>query len=113
MQLTIKWQIYPTKDQQEVLWDLADICRRVYNLALFERQYVYEQYGARIRYTDQQNALPLFKQVFPELKQVYSKTLQMVLRRLDNNFKSFFALRREGNASARPPRYRSSQFFFT
>ncbi|MFX0064388.1 MAG: helix-turn-helix domain-containing protein [Candidatus Hermodarchaeota archaeon] len=37
MQLTIKQQIYPTKDQQEVLWDLADICRRVYNLALFER----------------------------------------------------------------------------
>ncbi|MFX0063046.1 MAG: RNA-guided endonuclease InsQ/TnpB family protein [Candidatus Hermodarchaeota archaeon] len=113
MQLTIKRQIYPTKDQQEVLWDLADICRRVYNLALFERQYVYEQYGARIRYTDQQNALPLLKQVFPEFKQVYSKTLQMVLRRLDNNFKSFFALRRERDSSARPPRYRASHFFFT
>jgi putative transposase len=113
VQLTIKWQIYPTKAQQEVLWDLAAICRRVYNLALFERQYVYEQYGARLSYTDQQNALPLLKHVFPECKQVYSKTLQMVLRRLDNNFKSFFALRREGDPTARPPRYRASQFFFT
>ena len=120
MILTYKSRIFPTKEQEQILWDLSEKCRLLYNFALFERKIIWEQEkhfprGQRefISYTDQQNALPQLKERYPEYKWVYSKVLQMTLRNLDADFKSFFALWRKGDKQARPPNYKRKSLFMT
>ena len=43
MILSYKTRIYPTEDQEQVLWDLAEQCRLLYNFALTERKVIWEQ----------------------------------------------------------------------
>ncbi|MFW9990696.1 MAG: RNA-guided endonuclease InsQ/TnpB family protein [Candidatus Odinarchaeota archaeon] len=120
MLLTCKIRIFPTKNQECVLWDLSERCRLLYNFALMERNIIWQQekdfppdQREFITYQDQQNGLPELKRRFPEYKQVYSKVLQMVLKTLDANFKSFVALWKKSDSTARVPRYRGKVYFFT
>lgn len=53
------------------------------------------------------------KENYPEYKWVYSKVLQTTLKKLDSNYKSFFALWKKGDKDARPPRFRGKKRFTT
>ena len=113
MHLTARVKIYPTEDQLKVLWELSDRCCSLYNLALAERKDAWKNERKSIKYIDQQNKLPEFKKNNPEYKGVYSKTLQGILKKLDANYKSFFALRKNGDSKARTPNFRSRKYFQT
>lgn len=110
MRLTRKIRIYPSLEQEKVLWDLSAQCRRLYNLGLAERKDVYLK-GKKINYQVQQNELILTKQVYPEFRMVYSKVLQMTLNQLDSDYRSFFALRRNGVFTAMPPHFKNKHGF--
>ena len=92
MQLAKKIQIYPTEEQIDVLWQLSEKCRVVYNLALADRQDAYENENRYVKYAEQQNKLPDFKKRNPEYNQVYSKTLQGILKKLDGSYRSFLVM---------------------
>jgi len=111
MHLTAKVKIYPTEDQLKVLWELSDKCCSLYNLALAERKDAWKNESNSIKYVDQQNKLPEFKKNNPEYKVVYSKVLQGILKKLDANYKSFFALCKNGDTTARPPNFKSHKYF--
>ncbi len=111
MILTYKTRIYPTKAQVKVLGELAEKCRLLYNFALAERKFLYETYNLHVSYQEQQNALPKLKERYPEYTWVYSKVLQMTLRTLAADFKSFFGLWEKGDKTARPPRYKQKSSF--
>lgn len=126
MQLTHKIRINPTPDQEVVLWHLSGQCRLIYNFALAERIEAWERNNLYsylqvfpwskpewVGYVAQQNDLPRIKKKYPRYKSVYSKVLQMVLRTLDADFRSFFALRRNGDHDAMPPRYKGKKYFTT
>ena len=113
MQLTEKIKIHPTEEQVDVLWTTSNLCRLTYNFALTERQEAWKNENRRIRYVEQQNKLPEIKEKFPQYKMVYSKVLQGVLKKLDANYKSFFALRKNGDTGARLPKHRGKNYFFT
>ncbi|MGV9204553.1 MAG: RNA-guided endonuclease InsQ/TnpB family protein [Promethearchaeia archaeon] len=51
------------------------------------------------------------KREYPEYTWVYSKVLQMTLRKLDASYKSFFALWKNGDKQARPPKYKGKGYF--
>jgi hypothetical protein len=55
MQLTSKIRIYPTAEQEGVLWTLSEQCRLIYNFALSDRKMEYETTGKTIPYVEQQN----------------------------------------------------------
>ena len=117
---TYKIQVYPTEQQQKVLWVLSEKCRLLYNLALAERKKNWNENKALfskerkyVLYIDQQNQLPALKKKHPEYGWVYSKVLQMTLKKLDTAYKSFFSLIKNGNNTARPPRFRGKDYFFT
>lgn len=112
MQLTQKIRIPPTPEQEDVLWKLSERCRLLYNLALAERIEAWKR-GKRVGYCKQQNDLPKIKRKYPEYGWVYSKVLQMVLRQLDADYRSFFALWRNGHKEARPPRFKGRGYFVT
>lgn len=112
MQLTQPIKIVPTKEQEKVLWDLSEKCRLTYNFALAERKEAFKN-GKKVGYVKQQNDLPAIKDKYPEYKQVYSKVLQYTLRILNADYKSFFALRKNGDQKAKPPRFKGKDHFTT
>jgi len=113
MQLTQQIRIQPTPEQKQVLWDLSEKCRLIYNFALNERKETFKTENRSVSYIDQQNQLPTIKNEYPEYKWVYSKVLQYTLRTLDADFKSFFKLWKNGWKEARPPKYKGKRYFTT
>jgi len=120
MYLTQKIRIFPSQEQEKVLWDLSEKCRLIYNFGLKERLTIWNRNKAKpkekqhkITYSDQQNKLPILKEKYPEYKWVYSKVLQMVLRKLDESYKSFFAKWNYGDKTARPPKFKGKKHFTT
>jgi putative transposase len=110
MQLTQKIRIFPTPEQEETLCKLSERCRLLYNFALAERIEAWKD-GKRVGYRKQQNDLPEIRRRYPEYGWVYSKVLQMVLRQLDADYKSFYALRTNDHKEARPPRFKGRGHF--
>jgi putative transposase len=110
MQLTQKIRIFPTPEQEQVLWTLSEKCRLIYNFALAERINAWKN-GLKINYTKQQNDLPSIKEKYPEYKWVYSKVLQMTLKTLDADYKSFYSLWKKGDKKARPPKFKGRKHF--
>lgn len=113
MQLTRKIRIYPTAEQEAVLWELSEINRKLYNRALNERREAYAAGVTGVNYIKQQNDLPGLKQEWPELRFVNAKVLQMTLKTLDANYKSFFELRKNGDEDANPPGFKGRHYFTT
>ncbi|MFB0545230.1 MAG: helix-turn-helix domain-containing protein [Asgard group archaeon] len=111
MQLTQKIRIFPSEEQDEALQDLSEKCRLIYSFALAERIEAWKKNRKTVNYTKQQNDLPKIKRKYPEYGWVYTKVLQMVLRRLDGDYKSSFALKRKGNKRAKPPRFKGRKHF--
>lgn len=89
----LRFRLDPTKEQEQKLFHTFYLCRKLYNQALEERVAYYREKGISIRYTDQQNHLPAWKQEHPEYKEVHSQVLQNVLQRLDQAFVNFFEKR--------------------
>ncbi|MFX1518814.1 MAG: RNA-guided endonuclease InsQ/TnpB family protein [Promethearchaeota archaeon] len=113
MKLTQKIRIFPTQEQEEMLWKLSEKCRLIYNFALAERRHAYRHGIKGVNYRKQQNDLPMIKKQYPGYRLVYSKVLQYVLRTLAADYESFFALRKHGHVDARPPRFKGKQYFTT
>ncbi len=66
-----------------------------------------------VKYAEQQNKLPDFKKRNPEYNQVYSKTLQGILKKLDGSYRSFFGHVKNGNVKARPPNFKGRNYLMT
>ena len=113
MKLIQKIRIFPTKEQEEILWILSDKCRLIYNFALSERINEWKNKGEYDSYFKQQNDLPKLKVKYPEYKWVYSKVLQYILRTLDADYRSFFALLKKGDKDANPPKFKGKKYFTT
>ncbi|GAG73713.1 unnamed protein product, partial [marine sediment metagenome] len=113
MQLTQQIRIKPTTAQEVVLNTLSEKCRLIYNFALKERKEAFKNKLKGINYIKQQNDLPEIKKKFPEYNYVYSKVLQHTLRILDDNFKSFFSLWKNGDKKAKPPKFKGKKYFTT
>jgi putative transposase len=118
MLLTNKVRIWPTAER--VLWDLSEKCRLLYNFSLQERkqdwavQYEKEKKERLyMTYQQQSKSLPDIKRTYPEYRWVYSKVFQQVVKKLDENFRSFLSQLKKGDINARPPRFKGKHFFFT
>lgn len=120
--LANKVRIYPTDEQQDVLWACAHRCRLVYNFALGERKKNWEKIKdlskkekkkRKIKYGQQSARLKIEKEKHPEHKITHSKVLQNVLRTLRDDFESFFQKRIHGDDTAMPPGFKGKDHFYT
>ena len=87
---TYKYRLYPTQSQQSILEKHLSLCRWLYNHFLTERRDTFQKDRTRISCYGQIKKIPVLKQEKSELKDVYSQTLQDVVRRLDKTFQNFF-----------------------
>ncbi len=94
MQLTYRFRLYLSRNQERKMIATLDQCRWIYNHFL-ER--LNRKDGGKIpRRYELQATLPKLKEERPELKLIYSKALQMVLHQLYSNVSILTALKRNG-----------------
>ncbi|HXG07298.1 MAG TPA: transposase [Nitrososphaera sp.] len=82
---TYKFRLYPTQQQERVMNDTIETCRRLYNDSLGERSHDWD-----VGFWEQKQLLTLRKQDNKYYKQVHSQVLQDVLLRLDKAYQAFF-----------------------
>jgi len=95
MQLTYKFRLYPTRNQEAKLLTNLELCRWIYNYFLSQWQ---KQKKIPSKY-ELQAQLPKLKSEKPELLNVHSKVLQMVLYQLYSNLKALAKLKKKRKKS--------------
>jgi putative transposase len=94
-----RYRIYPSKTVQQKLFEHLELCRQLYNH--FLRQLNRKENGKTPRRYELQATLPKLKRERPELKQVHSKVLQMVLHQLYSNLRALAELKKNGRKVGR------------
>ena len=97
-----RYRLFPTKSQVSVLERQLELCRQVYNDTLAYRKNAYESEGKSISKYETHNLLPKWKKDKPELKEVFSQTLQNTQERVDLAFKAFFRRVKAGEEPGYP-----------
>ena len=102
-----KYQIYPNKAEQQKLNKTLDLCRFTYNQLLdgLNKQ-------DKINRGQIQHKIVELKQEFPELQEVYSKTLQYECYRLFSNLRALSQLKKNGRKVGRL-RFKGRDWFKT
>ncbi len=110
MRKMFKYRLYPNKQQQRLLEQQLEECRRLYNDLLAARRDAWEQRQESLRPYDQQAMLPLLKAARPLVATVQSQVLQNVAVRIDLAFQAFFRRVRTGGTNEKPgyPRFRGT-----
>jgi len=102
-----QFRLYPNKEQEEKLTKTFDLCRFTYNKLL--EQLNKEE---KINRSEIQHSIIGLKEKYPELNNVYSKTLQYECYRLFSNLKSLSKLKKKGNKVGRL-RFKGKKWFKT
>ena len=102
---TVTFRLYPNKSQEAKMHYWRRLHKDLFNACLTERKTNYQREGRSINYYDQQNALPRFKENFPDYKELGSQALQATVKRVDYGFGRFF------QGLGKYPRLKSSRFY--
>ena len=88
---TFKYELFPTETQKVLIEQHFGACRFVYNWGLEQKIKAYEA-NRKISCFDLIRELTILKrkEEYYWLKEVYSQSLQMSIRNLDNAFTTFF-----------------------
>ena len=111
MILTRKIQIYPDAIAREKLWKVSYLCKEVANACIEQRRD--KKSWGKVGKFSQKKELPELKKVYPEFKMPASQVLQNAVFSVDRSYQMFFTKRASGDMDARPPKFRSYQYFFT
>jgi len=109
---TFKYAATPaSKAVATAAWEAIQTCREVYNHALTQ-EYRPHPKNSKPSYTSMQNKLPAWKKRWPKWSDVYSKTLQMAVRRIKQSESVLESLQEKGYDVGRlkwkaPEEYRS------
>jgi len=95
MLISYKFRIYPSKTAEAKLNEQLELCRWLYNKLLEEVNKARKE-GRKVTRKDTQALIVKLKQEKPELKNVYSKVLQMVNYQLWSNIKALNELKKKG-----------------
>lgn len=100
-----KFRLYPNKLQEKSLFNQLNLCRFTYNQLL-------EELSRNKSKKHIQHYIVDLKEKYPELKQVYSKTLQYECYRLFSNIKGLSQSKKRGNRIGRL-RFKGRDWFKT
>ena len=99
---TYKYRLYPTKPQEQRLFQVLAVCRHWHNMCLEERKLAYELEGRTVSKNEQIIRSRQYRQTFPQAKVVFSQTLQQVAINLDKAFQAFFRRIKAGETPGYP-----------
>ena len=107
MTISYKFRMYPNKPVRERLDFALDVCRQTYNNLLEEMNN-----QVKINRGEIQHKIVTLKETRPELKEVYSKTLQYECYRLFSNLSALRELKKHGKKVGRL-RFKGRDWFKT
>ncbi|WP_230967709.1 RNA-guided endonuclease InsQ/TnpB family protein [Nostoc sp. WHI] len=84
------FRLYPNKQIEQSLRYHRKLHKDLYNAAVNNRFYQYQNFNHSVNYIEQQNCLPAFKEVWIEYKEINSQALQATLKRVDFAFERWF-----------------------
>lgn len=99
---TFKYRLYPTKAQEQRLFQVLDVCRAWYNMCLEERKLAWELEGRRVTKSQQEKTAIRYRRTFPQAQIVFSQTMQSVCDDLDKAFAAFFRRVKAGQTPGYP-----------
>ena len=105
--IAYKYRIYPNGKEEQKLNKALDLCRFTYNKLLEELQK-----QDKINRNKIQHQIVELKQEYPELQEVYSKTLQYECYRLFSNLRALSQLKKNGKKVGRL-RFKGRDWFKT
>ncbi|WP_337861105.1 transposase [Ferroplasma sp.] len=85
-----KFRLYLSAEQENIINNQLELCRVFYNSLLLQRIYAHMSKKKYVNYYYQHNELPELKDTFKEYKNIYSQSLQNVVKRVDKAFDNFF-----------------------
>ena len=105
MFITYKFRLYPSKNQERLLTQTLETCRRWYNVCLAERKEAWENEKRSVGKFEQLAKVKTYRKENSYAGQVHSHVLQVVTADLDKAFQAFF---RRVKAGEKPgyPRFR-------
>ncbi len=95
MTLAYKYRLHPTVEAEAKLVEALETCRWLYNRLLEETKKAKEA-GSPLRMYDCHNMIPVLREEYPALGDVYSKVLQMVSQTLWANIRGLSQLKKNG-----------------
>jgi putative transposase len=97
-----RYRAYPTPQQADRLTEWGHTCRAVWNLALEQRQYLYQHRGVTLRAVEQCAQLTCARSELSWLADLPAQSAQQVLRQLDRAYDSWW----NPQHPAGPPRFK-------
>ena len=85
-----KIRLFPTKEQEELMWKHVNACRFIWNKCKEIRDTTYKNDGKRVGFNDIMHKLLDMKQEYPFLKEVSNATLQVTVIDLYIAYERFF-----------------------
>lgn len=98
----LKFRLYPNKAQRQILEQILEDCRYVYNTLLANHKKTYEETGKTLSQYDMNLVLKNLKTKCPILFNVYSQVLQNVSKRIRDAYHNFFVRRKLGLKAGLP-----------
>ncbi len=89
----VTFRLYPNSAQERKLFEWKRLHCYLYNACIEHRRTSYQKFGKSVKYLDQQNTLPAFKECWYEYKELGSHALQATVKRVDFAFQRFFKLK--------------------
>lgn len=102
MLVTFKYRLYPSKNQERLLNQTLETCRRWYNACLAERKEAWETEQRRVGKLEQLAKVKTYRKANPFAGQVHSHVLQVVTADLDKAFQAFFRRVKAGETPGYP-----------
>ncbi len=107
---TFKYRLYPSKNQERLLEQTLETCRRWYNACLAERKEAWEGERRSVGKFEQLAKVKTYRRENPYAGQVHSHVLQVVTADLDKAFQAFFRRVKAGETPGYP-RFRGRDRF--
>lgn len=97
-----RYRLYPSRGQEAALERQLELCRRLYNKALWWRQGAYKRSGEFVTQKQQLKALTQLNRESPEYRAIRRGVLEDVIDRVDLAYRSFFRRVKRGDVPGFP-----------
>ncbi len=106
MKLTFKYPVYPTKTQEETLFEWLDHLCELQNSARHDRKVAWEIEGKSVSCNAQQKQLTVAREKYADFRAVPQDMQVSALARVDKAFGAFYSRCKKGAAKKGYPRHR-------